>query len=372
MTSKHLRLGRIAGIPISLDYSWFLIFILLTWSLAVSYFPAQFPGWTAWEYWSVGALSTILLFLSVLLHELGHASIAQHYHIPVREITLFIFGGVSQIQEEPKSAHSEFWIAIAGPIVSLLLGIIFWVLGIIFGSPTQLGAVCKYLGIINISLFLFNLIPGFPLDGGRVFRAIVWGATHNEDKATITAVMVGRFFAYVFIVIGVGIMFAGNLFDGLWLAFIGWFLESAAVAQMQQLKLRNILSKYTVQQVMSRSYTKLPANLTVETLMQEHILGTGRRSYIVLEHGTPIGMLTIHQLKNIPKEHWADRTLKDIMLPLDQAKTIGPDNDLWTVLSAMDSEGVNQLPVVQNGNVTGMISRENLVNFLQQLSSVPN
>ena len=370
MSAKHLYIGRIANIPINLDYSWFLIFVLLTWSLAVSYFPERFPGWAGWEYWLIGAISTILLFVSVLLHELGHATAARRFRIPVREITLFIFGGVAKIQEEPRDAWSEFWIAVAGPLVSLLLGILFLLLMFVNNKPAQLGALFDYLGTINISLFLFNLIPGFPLDGGRVFRAIVWGATNDARKATLTAVAVGRFFAYAFIVSGVGLMFAGQVFNGLWMAFIGWFLENAAVAQQQQQKLRTVLSRYQVQQAMTPTYTLLPAHLSLETLMQKHILGTGKRAYIVHENGHPIGMLTIHQLKQIPTSEWPRHTIKDVMMPLEQAHTIGPDDDLWKALSAMDSEGVNQLPVIERNEVIGMISRENLVSFLQRLSTV--
>ena len=370
MSSKHLRIGSIAGIPINLDYSWFLIFFLLTWSLGASYFPNQFPGWEPWEYWLIGATATILLFVSVLLHELGHAKAAKYYHIPVKEITLFIFGGVAQIQEEPRSAWSEFWIAIAGPIVSLGLGALFYGLALTLGGISQLNAIFDYLGYVNIALFAFNLIPGFPLDGGRVLRAILWGASKDIHRATTTAANVGRFIAYGFIAIGLLMMMGRNFFDGMWLAFIGWFLESAAVAQVQQQKLRDILSRYWVKQAMNTHFTLLPAHTTLDVLINQHLLGSGKRAYVVQRQGAPVGILTIHQLQQAPKSAWTTTTAEDIMIPLDKARTISPDADLWTALSAMDREGVNQLLVVDQGKVIGMISREDLVSFLQTLHAL--
>lgn len=367
MTSKHLRIARIAGIPISLDYSWFLILALLTWSLGTAYFPAQFPGWASWEYWAIGALATILLFVSVLLHELGHATAARHYHIPVREITLFIFGGVAQIQEEPKSASSEFWIAIAGPVVSLLLGLLFSGLAMITPVP-QLLAIFRYVGYVNLMLFLFNLIPGFPLDGGRVLRAFIWGATHDTHKATLIAANTGRFIAYGFIFIGLAMIFAGDIFDGLWMAFIGWFLESAAVAQVQQQKLQDILSRYQVRQAMSTDLTRLPAHITLDVLAEHHFLGGGKRAYIVEKNGRPAGILTIHQLKKAPKSQWPITTAEQIMIPLSGARTVQPNDDLWTALSHMDREGVNQVLVMENGAIIGTLSREDLVSFLQHIN----
>jgi Zn-dependent protease len=368
MTSKHLRIARIAGIPISLDYSWFLIFILLTWSLGASYFPSQFPGWASWEYWAIGALATILLFFSVLLHEFGHAAAARHYHIPVQEITLFIFGGVARIQEEPKSAGSEFWIAVAGPAVSLLLGLIFSALALVTTLP-QLLAVFRYVGYINITLFLFNLIPGFPLDGGRVLRAAIWGATRDTNKATLIAANTGRFIAYLFIFIGLTMIFAGNLYDGLWMAFIGWFLESAAVAQVQQQKLKDILSRYPVRQAMATEMAVIPAQTTLDVLAEHNFLHGGKRAYIVQKNGVPVGILTIHQLKKARKQDWPTTTAEQVMIPLAEAKSVGPDDDLWSALGNMDRQGVNQLLVIENGTIVGILSREDLVSFLQIIHS---
>ena len=366
MAARHLRIATIAGIPISLDYSWFIIFFLLSWSLGASYFPSQFPGWPTWQYWAIGALATILLFLSVLLHEFGHAAAARRFHIQVGEITLFIFGGVAQLRDEPKSPASEFWIAVAGPVVSLLLGALFSGLATII-SFQQAHAVFRYVGFINMSLFLFNLIPGFPLDGGRVLRAVIWGVTRNMHKATMIAVNVGRIIAYGFIIVGLLLMFRGDYVNGLWMAFIGWFLESAAIAQAQQQKLRDILSRYKVRQAMSAHPVTLPGRLTLDVLADHYFLNGGKRAYLVQQDDGSTGLLTIHQLAKANKPEWLHTTAAQVMIPLDQVKSVHPDDDLWTALQKMDRNGVNQLLVVDNGVIAGILSREDLVSFLQEI-----
>ena len=242
MTRHNIPLGRIFGIPIGLDYSWFVIFALLTWMLATSYFPAEFKNWPALLYWMVGAVTAIMLFVSVLLHELGHSVVALRYKVPVRSITLFLFGGVAQIGAEPPSAIAEFFIASAGPLVSLILAILFYAVQPLVAGIEPLLGLAKYLAYINLALVLFNLIPGYPLDGGRVFRAIVWAATGNMRRATLIAANVGRFFAFLFIFFGVWQMLNGNLTGGLWIAFIGWFLDTAASAQVQQVMVQSLAS----------------------------------------------------------------------------------------------------------------------------------
>jgi Zn-dependent protease len=203
MNRHTIPLGRILGIPIGLDYSWFLIFVLITWTMAVGYYPAEFKNWPAAQYWFMGAMTAIMLFVSVLLHELGHSVVAMHYKIPMRSITLYIFGGISLIGTEPPSATAGFWIAIAGPFVSFALAALFSLMQPFFGGVAPLLALTKYLAYINVALGVFNLVPGFPLDGGGVLRAIVWGVTHNMRRATLIAANVGRFIAYLFIFFGV-------------------------------------------------------------------------------------------------------------------------------------------------------------------------
>jgi Zn-dependent protease len=369
MTRQHVPLGRIMGIAISLDYSWFLIFVLLTWMLAGSYYPAEFKNWPPLLYWFMGAVTAIMLFVSVLLHELGHSVVALRHKIPVRSITLFIFGGVAQIGAEPPSAAAEFFIAIAGPIVSLGLAVLFTVLKPAFAAIQPLFGLVKYLAYINFSLGLFNLIPGFPLDGGRVFRAIVWTVTKNMRRATIIAANVGRFFGFLFIFVGVWQMLTGN-FGGLWITFIGWFLDNAASAQVQQVMFQGLLAGHKVSQAMSSHCAAVPADLTLQQLVDEHILSGGQRCFLVNRGENTVGLMTLHLLKKVPRDEWPTTSAAQAMLPLDQLKRIAPDSELWTAFQQMDREGVNQLPVMRDNQVIGMLSREDVITFLHTLQEL--
>jgi Zn-dependent protease/CBS domain-containing protein len=367
MPRQSISLGKILGIPIGLDYTWFLIFILITWSLATSYFPESFKNWPVPLYWVVGAATAILFFVSVLLHELGHSVVALRYKIPVRSITLFVFGGVAQIGTEPPSAVSEFWIAIAGPLTSFALAGVFGLLQLFSFGLSPLLALARYLAYINGTLALFNLIPGFPLDGGRVFRALVWGVTHDFRRATHVAATMGRGIAYVFILLGVWQLFRGNLANGLWIVFIGWFLDGAAAAQLQQQAVRDVLTGYKVSQVMGRNYTLVPSYLTIQQLTDNHILGAGTRFFLVQDGDRISGLLTIHNIKEVPRQDWLTTTVAQIMVPAEKMHRTAPDNDLWEALQEMDQDGVNQLPVMSEGQVMGVLNRENVIGFLRTL-----
>ncbi len=364
MTRQAIPIGRIYGIPVGLDYSWFLVFALFTWMLAGSYFPAEFKGWPAWLYWVTGAATTILFFASVLLHELGHSVVALRYKIPVRSITLFIFGGVAQIASEPPSAVSEFFIALAGPAVSFALAGLFAVLKPAVAGVEPLFGMAKYLAYINFALAFFNLIPGFPLDGGRVFRAAVWAVTGNLRRATITAANVGRFFGFLFILVGAWQVLVGNFVGGLWIAFIGWFLDGSASAQIQQTAFQGALSGHTVAQAMSTSCPAVPVDLTLQQLVDDHILSSGRRCFLVNRGSETLGLMTVHRIREVGREHWAGTTAAQVMLPLASLKSLGPDTDLWNALQLMDRDGVNQLPVVTDHRVVGMLSREDVITYL--------
>ncbi len=364
MRRSSISLGRILGIPIGLDYSWFLIFALLTWSLATSYYPVEFKNWPAAQYWIVGAATVILLFASVLLHELGHSMVALRYKIPVRNITLYIFGGISQIGVEPPNAISELWIAIAGPVTSFLLAGIFTLLQQVVGTLTPLLALVKYLAYINATLGLFNLIPGFPLDGGRVFRAIIWGTTHSLRRATLIAANVGRFIAYGFIILGVWQMFSGNFGNGLWIAFIGWFLETTATSQIHQQTIHDLLEGHHVSDAMRSDYASVNPDATLQELVTEHILGSGRRGLVVMQNDKIIGLLTLHNVKAIPSSDWAATTAIQVMIPKDKMKWIRPEAELIDALGEMDRDGVNQLPVMEGDRIVGMLCRDDVISFL--------
>ena len=372
MTRQNISLGKVMGIPISLDYSWFLIFALLTWTLGTSYYPAEFKNWSPLLYWFMGSVTAIMLFISVLLHELGHSAIALRYKIPVRSITLFLFGGVAHIGAEPPSAVAEFRIAIAGPLVSLILAVCFYVVQPVVAGIEPLLGLVKYLAYINLALVIFNLIPGYPLDGGRVFRAIVWAVTKNMRRATLVAANVGRFFGFLFIFIGVWQMFTGNFSGGLWIAFIGWFLDHAASAQVHQVSSQSLLAGHTVSQAMSSHCAAVPEDLTLQKLVDDHILGSAQRCFLVNRGEKSVGMMTLHRIKEVSRPDWATTRAGQVMLPLEQLKCTSPDAELWAALQQMDRDGVNQLPVTRDSRIIGMLSREDVITFLRTLQELGN
>jgi Zn-dependent protease len=370
MNQRGVSLGRVLGIPIRLDYSWFLIFALVAWTLAVGYFPGEFKNWSTIQYWVVGIITAIIFFVSVILHELGHSVVARHFKIPVSSISLFVFGGVSQIETEPPSAKVEFLMAIVGPLVSFALAGVFGLLQRAFAAYAPLLALAKYLAYINVALGLFNLIPGFPLDGGRVFRSIVWSATHSQRRATTIAGSLGRFIGFLFILFGVYLVITGNWINGLWISFVGWFLESAALSQVQQQKIHDLLAGRRVSQAMSTTYTTILPDITVQQLVDRHILGSGQRSFVVQEGDRVAGLLTMHCIKELPREEWPTTPAVQIMIPLAQVKRTETGADLWTAMEEMSRDGVNQLPVMEDGRILGMLRREDIISYLRSLREV--
>jgi Zn-dependent protease len=370
LTKHTIPLGKAFGIPVDVDYSWFLIFGLLTWLLAVGYFPAQFKNWSGAEYWIIGAIASAMLFVCVLLHEFGHSLVAMNYNVSVGRITLFIFGGVSEITAEPPSAAAEFWIAIAGPSVSLALAGLFYVSRFFVVGYTPLFALAEYLALLNFILAIFNLLPGFPLDGGRVLRAIIWGTTKSFQRATMMAANTGRFFGYAMIFFGLWVMLSGHLLNGVWIAFIGWFLESAASSQIQQTMVKGLLVGHKVSEVMNRGFEPLAGETSIEELVEKHVLGTGRRAFIIGRDGTPAGLLTLTGIREIPRGNWSTTTAAQAMIPLDKVKTITPGAELWTAFEKMGRDGVNQLPVVENERMVGMLSRDDIVDYLRVLQQL--
>jgi Zn-dependent protease/CBS domain-containing protein len=367
MARRDIPIGRIFGIPIAIDYSWFLIFALLTWLLASSYFPAEFRHWPTYMYWIIGAVTAIMLFVSVLIHELGHSLVARRYEVPVKNITLFIFGGVSQITAEPPRPLPEFFIAVIGPAISIVLGVIFFAVAPLFAGAKPLWALVRYLGYINIALGIFNLLPAFPLDGGRVFRSIVWGITKNMRRSTIIAANVGRFFGFLFILFGFWQILMGNIGGGIWIGLIGWFLESAASSQAHQVEFQGVLSGHKVSEAMSSRCGSVPEELTIQQLVDRHILEGGQRCFLVTHGEAPVGLMTLHRIREVNRPDWSSTTASQVMLPLDKLKHINAETDLWAALQMMDRDGVNQLPVMNDGQVTGMLSREDVITFLRTL-----
>ena len=365
----NVTLGRILGIPIFLDYSWFLIVALLTWLLSASYFPGEYKNWSPITYWLTGAASTLLLFASVLLHELGHSVVAIHFKIPVRSITLFIFGGVARIGAEPPSARAEFLIAIAGPVTSFLLAIACTVIQPALVTVEPLLAMAAYLAFLNFALAVFNLIPGYPLDGGRVFRSLVWVLTKDMRRATVIAGNVGRLFGFLFILFGVWRVLSGDL-GGLWIAFIGWFLENAASAQVSQAVSRRLLEGHFVSQAMSTQCATVSASASLQDVVDDHVLGTGKRCFLVNRGADTVGLMTIHRIKAVDRSQWSSTTAAETMLPLDELRRTVPTAELWAALQDMDRDGVNQLPVMTDHRVVGMLSREDVLSYLRTAQEI--
>lgn len=366
MMHASVRLGTVRGIPVGLHGSWFLIFALVTWSLARGYFPPTYPDLPLAAYWLMGAATALLFFGSVFLHELGHSITAQRLGIPVKGITLFIFGGVAQIGREPDSPGAEFKIAIAGPAVSLALAVAFGIVYVLDRRVPYLAAPSEWLARINLMLAVFNLIPGFPLDGGRVLRAAVWRLTGSFQRATRAASVGGQIVAYGFMGLGVFIMFGGAFFNGLWLVFIGWFLLNAAAAGYAQASLQQALRGVTVAQVMSTDCELVRGDLSVRDLVENRILTGGRRCFYVGYADDLIGMLTLRELSGVPRERWDRTSLEQVMVPLERLVKIAPGAPLMSALQAMDDANVAQVPVIdEGGRIVGALSREQILHYVR-------
>lgn len=360
-----ISLGRVWNVPIKLHVSWFLIAGLITWSLASGYFPAAYPGISPLIYWVLGAVTAILFAGSVLLHELGHVALALREGIPVKGVTLFIFGGVAQITREPKTPGGEFRIAIAGPLVSFLLAGFFGLLWMLDRAVPFLAAPSEYLMRINFILAVFNLIPGFPLDGGRVLRSLVWKLTGNMHRATRVASIAGQLVAFGFITIGILTVIRGNFFNGLWLAFIGWFLQNAASSAFQQSTVEQSLSGVTVSQVMDADFIEVPGLTSLQQLVDERVLFAGKRNFLVSEGGEIVGLVTLQNIAAIPQRQWPFTTARQVMTPVDRMESIAPYMELVAAIQKMETEQRSTLAVIENRQLVGILSKENVLRYLR-------
>jgi Zn-dependent protease/CBS domain-containing protein len=365
-----VRIGRVLGIDLRLDTSWFVIFILISWSLASNTFPLGHPGWAAGRYWLLALATSLLFFASVVAHELGHSVVAQATGVPVRDITLFLFGGVATLGREPRRPRDELLIALAGPAASLALAAGFGALWRLSAADAPLHALAGWLAMVNLSLALFNLVPGFPLDGGRVFRALVWGLTGDLRRATRIAASLGRIVAFGVIAWGVWQIFVGNWAGGLWIAFIGWFLHSAAAGTHQQTVLEELLAGHTAREVMLVDCPRVPRRLTLDVLVDQIVLPSGRRCFPVVEDGQLVGLVTLHQVQEVPRDRWPTTRVEAVMIGRPDLLTVRVDDELATVFERMATEGLNQFPVLEGDRLAGMVTRESLLAFVQ-LRSTP-
>jgi Zn-dependent protease len=365
------RIARIAGIDIDINISWLIILALLTASLALSWFPAAVPHLPTATYWLLGLGSSLLLFASVLLHELAHSVVARSRGLPVSSITLFIFGGVSNLEQEPQSAGTEFFVAIVGPLTSLVIGVVALVLDALFVNRAPIAAaVCAYLGIVNLLLALFNLIPGFPLDGGRVLRSIIWGITGNLRTATRWAAGIGQFVAYLLIFYGILQLFTSNVLNGIWFAFIGWFMLNAAQSANRQVALDLLLRGVHVADVLRPVPLTVPAESTLQEVVDHTLLPNGLRMVPVMQGDQFVGLLTLADVRHIPRERWPQTPASSVMIPLERLHVVAPQQDLSDVLRLMAGQDINQVLVVQDGKLVGAVSRDAIVNFLDVRQSL--
>ncbi|MBI3969326.1 MAG: site-2 protease family protein [Chloroflexi bacterium] len=366
-------IGRLYGIDIRLHYSWFIAFFLIVSSLATGYFPERYPEWTRQQSWLLGAITTLLFFASVLAHELAHSLAAIAHRIPVKQITLFIFGGVSNIEQDPHRPGVEFQIAVVGPLSSLLLAGLFWLAGSLVGARFEgVTAIAGYLTYINVALALFNLVPGFPLDGGRILRSIVWAINHNFLQATRIASLVGQGVAHLFIFGGLWIALGtGNWLSGFWLMFIGWFLSSAAQSTYQHVVLEALTEGLPVTRILQRDVTVIPGSLTVGELVRDHMLRRFQRAFLVSDRSGLRGLVTLNDVQKVPQEAWDRTPLQAIMTPREDLVTISPEADVLTALRLMVERDINQLPVLADGRLVGLVDRSGVLQAIELRQALP-
>ena len=364
------RVGHIAGIEIGIHYTWLLALVFFTWLLGQSYFPAAYPGWQTYSYWIAGFLSTLILFVSVLIHELAHSLVARARGLQVSSITLFILGGVSNLSEEPEKPGLEFVMAIAGPVSSLVLAGIFWGIWYLLGNQiTFARAIFGYMALANALLAGFNLLPGFPSDGGRVLRSILWKTTGNLLKATNIATIVGRLFAWIFIAIGIFLVFGFGIFglsgflNGIWLVFIGWFLNSAADNSRHEATLREHLTGVLVRQVMEKNIESVRSDTYISDLVQTIFIQKRKRAIPVVDGENLVGVVTISDIKGLPQAKWPFTTVTQVM-HRDPIHAVKPEDDLNGAMKIIAQYDLNQIPVLNQGKLVGVLTRADVINYL--------
>lgn len=364
-----IRIGRLLGITVQVHLTWFLAVWAIAWSLARGLFPQRLPGLPTETYWTMGFAGALLLFGSVLVHELGHALVARHFRIPTRSITLFLFGGVAHITREPERPSHELWVALAGPATSLLLAGGFRLLrpG---GEPVPATALMEYLSTVNLLLAAFNLLPAFPLDGGRVLRALLW-SVWGLERATRVSTALGHATAAAFIALGVLALFTGRPVDGLWLVLIGWFLDQGAGASYQQMVLRHALRGVQVRDIMTPDPVTVEADLTLEEVVARYFLPRKHGGYPVVYGDRLLGIITLHDLKQVPRERWATTLVRDAMTPILRAHTVRPEAPAYEALARMAQAGVGRLLVLDTaGDLVGILTRSDLLHLIRLRSEL--
>jgi Zn-dependent protease/CBS domain-containing protein len=364
--SRSLRIGRILGITIALHYSWFVIFAVVFLTLSSFYFPTYHPNWPSELYWLIGLATAILFFASVLAHELAHSMVALRHGIPVKDITLFILGGVANIKKEADSPSTELAIAAAGPGMSVLLSAFF--LGVWYvtrGIFDPLSALAFYLGTTNGMLALFNTIPGFPLDGGRILRAALWRLTNNFRRATRIASLSGQILAYLFVLAGLASAVLGSWANGVWLVFMGWFLHAAAESSYQQSIAYDMLKGVPVSEVMSRDYPVVDEYLSLRQVVEQYASRYNLMAFPVVHGSIFVGAVSVDKIKRVPEENWGRMSVQEVMTSVENLETLDPEACVDQALERLDQEETAQIPVVESGHVVGLLTKSKILQFLK-------
>ncbi|UCF78458.1 MAG: site-2 protease family protein [Candidatus Eiseniibacteriota bacterium] len=365
---RGFDLFSVAGIKISVNYTWFIILGLVIWSLAASHFPEVYPDFDTFTTWLISVVAALLLFVSVLLHELSHSIVGNRLGLGIRGITLFIFGGIAHLGKEPEDPATEVKVAAAGPVCSLLLAALFLALYLILFAAqgdSPLVAVLQYLWFINAALLVFNLVPGFPLDGGRVLRAILWKKTGDVRRATRIASNFGKGFAFLLILLGLLQVFIFRNLGGIWFVLIGMFLQQTAEGSYRQVLVRNVLSGLKVRETMTTEVVSVDSSVRLDELVESYFFKYRFNSFPVVEGSKLVGIVDIHQVKQIPREQWASMTPKDVMHPISEELVLRPDDDTVEALTKMLKSGWGKLPVVAGDRLVGILTRRDVMALLK-------
>ncbi|MBF6600546.1 MAG: site-2 protease family protein [Dehalococcoidia bacterium] len=362
---SSFKIGRIFGVDIGVHWSWIFIFAIVTWSFATGVLASVYPQWSSAARWGGGAVIAFIFFISILLHEVSHSVVSNRNGLPVRNITLFVFGGVSNLTREPDTPGLEFWIAIVGPLTSLALGALFavgWAVSRPFNE--ELAGISAYLALINVSLAVFNMLPGFPLDGGRVFRSIVWKRNHDRLRATHTASVLGQWIAYGIMGIGILYTFFGGIFAGVWFLIIGFFLRNSSVASYEQLLIESTLSQICVRDMMRTHIHPVGPEMTLEELVHERFLRDDARAFAVVAAGELAGLVTLSDVRKVERDDWSRTSVYRAMTPVARLHTVTPDENLAQVLQLMAKNDVNQLPVLRGRELLGLVTRGDIMRYV--------
>lgn len=360
------KVGRAFGIDIGIHWSWIFIFFIVTWSFATGVLDHFYPEWSDGQRWTVAALVSVVFFLSILAHELSHAIVSNRSGLPVRSITLFVFGGVANLSREPDRAGLEFKIAVVGPLTSIVVAALF-AIGWLAMRPFNdgLAGVSANLALINTSIAVFNMLPGFPLDGGRVLRAIIWARNRNRLRSTQITSRVGEGIAYGVMALGIAYTYFVNPFSGLWFLLIGFFLRNAAAASYQQLLVDTTLSGVFVRDVMQKDVDVVAPELTLRELVDQHVMRRNARCFAVIAAGEFAGLITLTDVRQVPPEQWAATSVYRAMTPVTRLHTVAPSQDIAAAMQVMAREDVNQLPVVDGRELAGMLTRADVMRYIR-------